>query len=213
MNQLIRPALLMTLAAGAAVAEPKEFTLDLGHAHVGWEIHHLGYSRTVGQFRDFDGTFLIDEAAPENSRISFTIDAGSIDSNHAERDAHLRNADYLDVEAHPRITFESTSVQMLTPASGILHGDLTLLGVTNSVEVPFEMVKDAAYPDYVPNYDTVRTIGFEAEAEIFRLDYGMDFVGFVGSPTGLSVTADLHFDLVDCEGAPETNVPCTWGRD
>ncbi|QPH55272.1 YceI family protein [Pontivivens ytuae] len=213
MNHLIRPALLMTLAASAAVAEPKEFTLDLGHAYVGWEIDHLGYSRTVGEFRSYDGTFLIDEGTPENSRISFTIDAASIDSNHAERDAHLRNADFLDVESHSKITFESTSVRMLTPTTGILHGDLTMLGVTNPIEIPFEMVKDAPYVDYVPNYDEVRTVGFEAEAEIFRLDYGMDFVGFVGAPVGLVVTADLHFDLVDCEGMPETNIPCNWGRE
>ena len=76
----------------------------------------------------------------------------------------------------------------------------------------FRMVRDATYPDFIPNYDKVRVVGFEAEGELFRLDHGMDFIAFLGSPTGLSVKLDLHFDLVDCDGVPDTNVPCHWGR-
>lgn len=205
-------ALIAPFIAAPALSEPRDWTLDLGHAYVGWEIGHMGLSNTVGQFREYDGTFLIDEENPANSKITFTINSASIDSNHPARDDHLRAADYLDVEAHPRITFTSTEVQMLTLNSGKLHGDLTMLGQTAPVTLDFKMVRDRTYPDFIPNYDQIRVVGFEATAEILRLDHGMDFIAFIDSPTGLSVKADIRFDLVDCEGMPETNTPCTWGR-
>lgn len=195
-----------------AHAEPKKFTLDKGHAYIGFEIDHLGYSRTVGQFRDYDGTFLIDEQKPENSSITFTVKSGSIDTNHDGRDAHLRNADYLNVAQHPEMRFRSTSVTMLTPRSGKLHREFTLLGVTRPMSIDFKMVKDAPFPSYLPNYDGLRAIGFEATGEILRLEHGMNFVGFVGSPTGLVIDLKLNFDLVDCAGAKKTNVPCHYGR-
>ncbi|MBX2854640.1 MAG: YceI family protein [Rhodobacteraceae bacterium] len=205
-------AFVLTGLAWTADAAPKQWTLDLGHAYVGWEIYHLGYSSTVGQFRKYDGRFLIDEETPENSRVTFTVDATSIDSNHMERDAHLNTQDYLDSESHPEITFVSKRVELLEPEAGLLHGDLTMLGVTKPITLKWRKVKDAAYPAFIPNYNEIRAVGFELEGEIYRLDYGMDFIGFVGSPTGLAVTLDIHFDLVDCDGMPDDNVPCTYGR-
>ncbi|MEO1679468.1 MAG: YceI family protein [Pseudomonadota bacterium] len=195
-----------------ANADPVEWTLDLGHVHLGWEVDHMGLSRTVGRFDSFDGTFLIDEDAPENSRITFTVDAASVSSNHAGRDAHIRNADYLDAASFPTITFVSTDVELLTPTSGHLHGDVTMLGVSAPLTLNFELVRDTTYPDFIPNYDEVRVVGFEATGRIERLDHGMDFIAFLGSPTGLAIDLDIHFDLVDCTDAPETNIPCHWGR-
>ncbi|WP_299689257.1 YceI family protein [uncultured Tateyamaria sp.] len=206
------PLAAILLATAQAHAAPTEWTLDLGHAHIGWEIDHMGLSRTVGRFNSFDGSFLIDEENPEASRITFTIDATSNDSNHAPRDQHLRAADYLDAANNPQITFTSTAIQMLTPTSGKLHGDLTLRGTAAPVTLDFELVRDRTYPDFIPNYDEVRVVGFEATGEILRLEHGMDFIAFLDSPTGLSVDVDLHFDLVQCTNASETNIPCNWGR-
>ena len=206
------PFAALLIGALPAHAAPAEWTLDLGHAHVGWEINHMGLSRTVGRFNSYDGTFLIDEEDPTNSQITFTIDAASIDSNHGARDDHLRHADYLDVANHGQITFVSTDILMLTPTSGKLTGDLTMRGQTAPVTLDFTMVRDRTYPDFIPNYDEVRVVGFEATGEILRLDHGMDFIAFLDSPTGLSVDVDLHFDLVQCADAPDTNIPCTWGR-
>lgn len=200
------------LCSTVAIAEPRMWTLDLGHAHIGWEIDHMNMANTVGRFNEFDGTFLIDEVDPTNSKITFRINAASIDSNHLGRDNHLRHADYLNVDVHPEITFVSTSVQMLTPTSGKLRGDLTMLGVTAPVELNFEMVNHRKYPDFIPNYDEVEVVGFHVTGEILRMDYGMDFIAFVGSPTGFIANLDARFDLVQCDGVPETNVPCHWGR-
>ena len=206
------PLAALLMAATQTQAAPTEWTLDLGHAHIGWEIDHMGLSRTVGRFNAFDGTFLIDEEDPAASKITFTIDTASIDSNHGPRDEHLRSADYLDAANNPQITFTSTDIQMLTPTSGKLHGDLTLRGTTAPVTLDFRMIRDRSYPDFIPNYDEVRVVGFEATGEILRLAHGMDFIAFLDSPTGLSVDVDLHFDLVQCTNASETNIPCNWGR-
>jgi polyisoprenoid-binding protein YceI len=212
MNHALVLAVPALLLAVAAQAEPKAWTLDLGHAHIGWEVDHMGLSRTVGTFRDFDGSFLIDEEDPTNSRITFTVNAASVDSNHAGRDTHIRNADYLDAATFPEISFASTEVEMLTSTSGKLHGDLTLRGVTAPLTLDFRMVRDTTYPEFIPNYDQARVVGFEVTGEVLRLDHGMDFIAFLGSPTGLSIDLDIHFDLVDCEGALATNIPCNWGR-
>ncbi|MEM7487564.1 MAG: YceI family protein [Pseudomonadota bacterium] len=196
----------------ALLAEPREWTLDLGHAHVGWRIGHMGLSDTVGRFDSFDGTFLIDEEDPANSTITFEIDVPSIDSNHHARDEHLRGADYFDTATHPKITFASTEVVMLTPTTGKLHGDLTLRGRTAPVELDFRLVRDRRYPDFIPGYDEIRVVGFEATGEVLRLDHGMDFIAFLDSPTGLVANVDIRLDLVDCADVPATNVPCTYGR-
>lgn len=206
------PLAALLLGAPFAEAAPREWTLDLGNAHIGWEINHMSLSRTVGRFNSYDGTFLIDEENPANSQITFTIDAVSIDSNHAARDGHLRAEDYLDVGNNPQITFTSTDILMLTPTGGKLMGDLTMRGQTAPVTLDFAMVRDRVYPDFIPNHDEVRVVGFEATGQILRLDHGMDFIAFLDSPTGLSVDVDLHFDLVQCAGAPDSNIPCTWGR-
>ncbi|MEO0943839.1 MAG: YceI family protein, partial [Pseudomonadota bacterium] len=117
-----------------------------------------------------------------------------------------------NVTTHPEITFTSTTVQMLTPTTGKLLGDLELLGVTAPVALDFELVNRRYYPDFIPNYDGVEVVGFHAAGEVMRLDHGMDFIAFLGSPTGFVVTLDARFDLVKCDGVPNTNVPCNWGR-
>ena len=204
-------AALASLATGA-LAEPREWSLDLGHAHLGWEIDHMNLARTVGRFDAFDGTFLIDEADPANSRIEITVDAASVNSNHVGRDNHVRSVDYLNAEDFPAITYRSTEIEMLTETGGKMHGELEMLGRTAPLTLDFELVADRAYPDFIPNYDEVRVVSFEATGELLRLDHGMEFIAFPGSPTGLSIDLDIHLDLVDCAGASATNVPCNWGR-
>ncbi|GIT89634.1 hypothetical protein JANAI62_08810 [Jannaschia pagri] len=211
--RLLTPT-LMVLATPLA-AEPREWTLDLGHAHIGWEVDHLDLARTVGRFDRFGGTFLIDEQAPENSRITVTVDAASVNSNHEGRDTHIRNADYLNVGLFPEVTFVSDQITMTSDTTGQMGGTLTMLGVTAPIVLDFTLKADRAYPEYIPNYDEIRTASFEATGTITRTDFGMDFIAFPGSPTGLEIDLDVHVDLVDCSAIPaasaDTNVPCNWG--
>lgn len=200
------------LMATSAIGAPKQFTLDLGHAYVGFEAEHLGYSKTIGEFKKYDGTFMIDEEKPENSKISFTVDVTSLDSNHANRDEHLLNADFFNVSEFKTMTFESSRVEMLSPYHGKLHGNFTMLGMKKPLTLDFKMVKDKNYVDYIPNYDSIRTVGFEVTGTVNRIDHGMDYVGFLGSPVGIGVDVHIQMDLVDCAGMPESNIPCTYGR-
>jgi polyisoprenoid-binding protein YceI len=206
-------ASLIFAGVAPAFAQPHLFTLDLGHAYVGWEIDHFGYSNTVGQFRAFDGFFMIDEDEPEKSKISFTIEAKSIDSNHVGRDNHLRSSDFLDVEAYPTIEFVSTDIEMTNASSGVISGDLTFKGITKPFSLDFRMTGAAPFAEFLPRYDQRRAVGFEAEGRFDRFAHGLDVLKFPGSPIGQYINFNIHFDLIDCVGAPENNIPCHYGRN
>ena len=129
------------LALSAAVIAPQALAADYvidkkgQHAFINFKISHLGYSWLYGTFNDFDGTFSYDEAAPEASKVQVTINTASVDSNHAERDKHLRSGDFLNVDKHPQASFVSTGVAMTGEKTADISGDLTLNGVTKPVVI------------------------------------------------------------------------------
>ena len=201
--------------AAPALAEPREWILDKGHAHLGWTVNHMDLARTVGRFDSFEGTFLLDEENPENSQITVTVDAASVNSNHVGRDNHIRNADYLNASGFPTATFTSETITMGSDTEGTMEGTLTLLGVEAPLSLDFMLVTDRTYPDFIPDYDEIRTASFTATGTLTRTDHGMDFIAFPGSPTGIEIDLDIAVDLVDCGSLPAevagTNVPCNWG--
>jgi len=213
MKNLLVSAVLMTSAASMVNADPKPYTLDLGHAHVGWEIDHFGYSNTVGQFRQFDGEFLVDEDQLENSTIRFTIQTASIDSNHVGRDNHLRASDLLKAEKHPTIEFISNEITMADGNTGSVTGELNFMGTREPFSLNFQITDDATFAEFLPRYDQRRAIGFEAYGKLDRLAHGLDALNFPGSPLGQFIDLNIHFDLVDCDGAPDNNIPCQYGRN
>lgn len=206
-------AVSVSAHTSSVLAEPKPYTLDLGHAYVGWEIDHFGYSNTVGQFREFDGEFLIDEDQLENSHIRFTIQAASIDSNHVGRDNHLRASDLLNIERHPTIEFISTDITMTNENIGSVTGDLAFMGTSMPFSLSFQITDDATFAEFLPRYDQRRAIGFEAEGRLDRIEHGLNALNFPGSPLGQFIDLNVHFDLVDCNGAPDNNIPCQYGRN
>ena len=103
------------------------------HAFINFKISHLGYSWLYGRFNDFEGSFSWDADKPAESDVQVTIQTASVDTNHAERDKHLRSDDFLSVEEHPQATFKSTKVEMTGEETANITGDLTLNGVTRPV--------------------------------------------------------------------------------
>ena len=102
------------------------------HANVNFKASHLGYSYITGRFNDFEGTFSYDADNPSASKVSVTIVAKSLDTNHAERDKALRSADFFEVSNYPTVTFQST--EYVSGSSGDqLKGELMLHGVTKIV--------------------------------------------------------------------------------
>lgn len=123
------------LTSGAVFAEDYAIDKKGQHAFIQFKISHLGYSWLYGNFNDFDGSFSYDEKDPSASKIAVTVSTKSVDSNHAERDKHIRSDDFLDVEKYPEAKFESTSYTEGADGKAKLKGNLTLHGVTKEIEV------------------------------------------------------------------------------
>ncbi|WP_445769336.1 YceI family protein [Rheinheimera sp.] len=136
-------AALMTLPAQAA-----DYVIDTqgAHAFVQFKISHLGYSWLYGRFNTFSGDFSYDAAKLAESKIQLRIDTSSVDSNHAERDKHLRSGDFLNVGKHPKATFVSTKIVPKAGETFDLHGNLTLNGVTKEVVIAAEKLGEGQDP-------------------------------------------------------------------
>lgn len=134
------------LLASQAFAADYVIDKEGQHAFVNFKINHMGFSWLYGTFRDFDGTFSFDAAKPEDSKVEVTLKTASVDSNHAERDKHLRSADFLNVDKYPEATFKSTSVTSTGQGKADIKGDLTFNGVTRPVVIAAEFVGEGDDP-------------------------------------------------------------------
>ena len=139
-------ALGSALFAGQALAADYVIDKEGQHAFVNFKISHLGYSWLYGTFKDFDGKFSFDAAKPEASSVSVTLNTASVDTNHAERDKHIRSDDFLSVGKHPTATFESTSVKSTGEGSADISGNLTLNGVTKPVVIAAKFIGEGKDP-------------------------------------------------------------------
>lgn len=137
MKKAIATSLLAVglLAGNAAYAEDYVIDTEGMHAFVQFRIKHLGYSWLYGRFDNFSGNFSYDETKPEDAKVEVSIKTDSVDTNHAERDKHLRSDDFLDVEKFPEAKFVSTKYTPGTDGAGKLEGDLTLHGVTKPITI------------------------------------------------------------------------------
>ncbi|AWT12480.1 MULTISPECIES: YceI family protein [Stutzerimonas] len=143
---------LAALILGSALVGGQAFAADYAidkegqHAFVNFKISHLGYSWLWGTFNDFDGDFSFDAAKPEESKVNVTLKTASVDTNHAERDKHLRSDDFLNVAKHPTATFESTSVKSTGEGTADITGNLTLNGVTKPVVIAARFIGEGKDP-------------------------------------------------------------------
>ncbi|CAN7414830.1 YceI family protein [Pseudomonas sp. LjRoot71] len=144
---------LVALALGGALmgvgqAMAADYAIDKQgqHAFVNFKISHLGYSWLYGTFKDFDGSFSFDAAKPQDSKVNVTLNTTSVDTNHAERDKHIRSGDFLNVSKHPTATFTSTSVKSTGEGTADITGDLTLNGVTKPVVIAAKFIGEGKDP-------------------------------------------------------------------
>ena len=159
------------LIPSRAQAAPERYVIDIegAHAFVQFRIKHLGYSWLYGRFNEFGGTFTYDQDDPSASQIQVDIKTASLDSNHAERDKHLRGVDFLDVSKYPTATFKSTSYKETGFNKGVLEGQLTLKGVTKPIKIEVERIGNG--PDPWGGYRR----GFEGRTEFSLKDFGIDY--------------------------------------
>ena len=173
MKKLIFAAAVSTAVAGGAQASEHSGTYAFdkkgAHQSITFKISHLGYSWLYGRFNDFDGEFVYDAENPANSKVSVTVDTSSVDSNHAERDKHIRSGDFLDVSEFPEATFTSKRVVVDDEGEADIIGDLTLHGVTKEVTLDVEMLGHGKDP-----WGGYR-MGFAAETEFKLDDFGIPY--------------------------------------
>ncbi|GGD06915.1 YceI family protein [Halopseudomonas salina] len=148
MKKVIAGIALSGLVALSGGLQAAEYAIDKEgqHAFINFKISHLGYSWLYGGFNDFDGSFSWDADKPEESSVNVVINTASVDSNHAERDKHLRSDDFLSVDDHPQATFKSTSVEMTGDETANITGDLTLNGVTRPVVLAAQFIGEGEDP-------------------------------------------------------------------
>ena len=189
-----RTALAAALAA--AVVQPAlaadAFTFDAGHTYIGFEIDHLGFSQTLGEFTKYDGTLKLDRANLANSSVEVTIDTNSIDTDQADFDEHLRSADFFNVAVHPTMTFKSTKVEAVDADTLKVTGDFTMLGQTRPVVLDVELNKIAPHP-FRP---TIEVAGFSATTTIDRTQWGFDkYAPAVGAEVKIRIETEFNREL------------------
>lgn len=172
MNTFVKTSLaLSSLMLASSPLYAADYVIDSkgAHAAIEFRISHLGIGWVTGRFNTFEGQFSYEATQPENSKVSVEIDTSSLDSNHAERDKHIRGSDFLDVTAFPKATFVSTEYSDNGDGSASMIGDLTLHGVTKPVVVAVSKVGEGNDP-----WGGFRA-GFEGTAEIKLKDFGIDY--------------------------------------
>ncbi|MFN8019581.1 MAG: YceI family protein [Acidimicrobiales bacterium] len=143
------------------------YAIDPTHSRIGFVARHAMVTKVRGSFNEFEGTGRFDQEQPELSTIDLTIQAASVDTRNADRDGHVRGADFFDVEVHPTLTFHATSVKATGDSHFEVTGDLTIKGTTKPVTIDFELSGPATDP-----WGSTR-IGLEGSTVVNRKEWGL----------------------------------------
>jgi len=146
-----------------------DYTFDVAHTRIGFVARHAMITKVRGAFNEFDGKAHLDAEDPTKSSVTLTIKGESIDTRNAQRDAHLRSNDFLDLATYPEITFGSSSIEPLGDDTYRVTGDLTIRGVTRPVSIDLEFTGSAVDP-----FGNAR-VGFEGSTTINRKDWGVNW--------------------------------------
>lgn len=181
----------------STVAKPQTvettWNIDPVHSVAEFKVKHMMISNVKGQFAGVKGTLTLDENDLLNSHVEAAIDAASINTREADRDTHLKSADFFDVEKFPTLSFKSTSVTRGKDGELVVTGDLTIHGVTRSVEFG---VQGPTAPGKDPWGNT--RIGLEATTKISRKDFGLTWnaaleTGGILVGDDVTISLDLQF--------------------
>jgi polyisoprenoid-binding protein YceI len=185
-------ASLLVLAAAPAAALAGDWNVDATHSTAGFAVKHLVISQVRGEFSKFTGKVALDEKDVTRSTVDATIDVDSITTKVADRDAHLKSADFFDAAKYPTITFKSTKVAQAGKDRLKVTGDLTLHGVTKPVTLDV-----ATSPAVKGMYGETRR-AFAATTRISRKEFGLAWNKLVeaGPAVGDEVAIALDIEAV-----------------
>lgn len=148
----------------------EHYTFDKDHTQILFFVDHLGFSKSQGEFHEYDGYFAFDRKHPEKSIIDVTIKTESIDMDSEKWDDHMKSPDFFNVEEFADMTFKSTSIEVTGEKTANITGDLTLLGVTKPVVLKTTYNKSDKHP-----FSGKYVSGFSAEAMVKRSEFGMAY--------------------------------------
>jgi polyisoprenoid-binding protein YceI len=188
---MLVPLLGMATAASAA---SQIYDIDPAHSQVGFSIRHL-FSRVPGQFKQFSGVIYADEKHPAASSVEVTIQTASIFTDNETRDGHLRSPDFFAADSFPTITFKSTKVAPAGKDRYKVTGDLTMRGVTKTVELDMEFLGKGDVS--IGGKDMGVKAGFDANTKLNRQDYGIRWNQTLdqgGLMLGDDVAVSLHVE-------------------
>ena len=166
------------------------YTIDPSQSRMGFVARHAMVTKVRGSFNEFEGSGHFDAEDPSRSHLQLTIQAASIDTRNADRDAHLRSNDFFDMETYPTITFVSTGVTRTGDGEYRVTGDLTIKGVSRPVTVELEYTGTAVDP-----FGNQR-IGFEGTTTVNRKDWGVNWnAALEAGGVLVSEKVTLEFDV------------------
>ena len=175
---------LLTAATYPAAAADA-YAVDPVHSGVSFRIKHLGIGYVHGRFNNAAGTITFDRTMPEKNAVNISVKVADIDTNNADRDRHLKSADFFDVEKYPVISFKSETFRQIDPNTYEVSGSLALHGVTRPLTVRVLLIGSGQDP-----WGGYRS-GFETVFTIKRSDFGMThMVGAVGDEVELTVNIE-----------------------
>jgi len=174
----------------------KRWTFEPGHTAAEFSVRHMMVTWVRGHFKNVKGSLEFDPAAPERSKLQVVIDVATLWSGEPQRDAHLKGADFLDLEHHPQITFESERIELLSPVEAKVHGRVTIRGVTKPLTLQTKFLGTWQTPWWEGGVDKgpKTRAGFVATGRLNRYDFGVSW----NSPLdrgGIVVGSDVEFTL------------------
>ncbi|MET9912701.1 YceI family protein [Streptomyces sp. NPDC006476] len=191
-------SLVLARAGGVELPPPGPWTIDPAHSSVSAVAQHLGLTSVHGRFKEFGGRIEVAEN-PLASSVEAVIEGASIDTGNGMRDGHLRSADFLDVDLHPKITYRSTGITPAGEARWTVHGELSLRGVARSVDLDLSYLGTGPDP-----WGGVRA-SFRATTELRREDFAMNYNQVVQAGVaaiGATLRVELDVQAVQGERLP-----------
>jgi len=183
-----------------------KWVLEPGHTAAEFSVRHMMVTNVRGHFKNVHGVLEFDPENPRSSRVEVTIQAGVIWTGENDRDAHLRNSDFLDTESHAAITFRSTKVDLVGDHDYRVRGDLTIRGITREVVLSVRYLGQWQTPWWEDGVDKgpKTRAGFVATTTINRHDFGVSWNAELES--GGVVVGDLVEITIDAEAILEPQV-------
>ena len=167
---MFKKYILLILLPLTVWASEDEYIIDKSHFSIGFLVEHVGYAKTLGMFRDIDGSYIHDVKNKKINDINIVINTDSVFTNDEKRDEHLRSPDFLHVDKYPEMVFKATNIKINNNES-IINGNLTLLGITKPLVLTGKINKIGKYPfgGIIKPY----VMGISAKGIIKRSDHAM----------------------------------------